>query len=192
MTSKKIADLMVQSEIISVEDKDLYEYGLHQSFILLANIFTTILVGWIFNMMIESIIFLLAFVPLRSYAGGYHAKTPLRCYVLSVVMISITLLLIRMPVRGLLSVVFITTTATGTILVFAPVEDINKPLKQTEKKEYKRRISFILATLLGLITLFWSIEHQISISIMSALVVGAVMVLLGKLTSISRQWDRQI
>jgi hypothetical protein len=34
MTSKKIADLMVQSEIISVEDKDLYEYGLHQSFIL--------------------------------------------------------------------------------------------------------------------------------------------------------------
>jgi accessory gene regulator B len=65
---------MAQSEIISVEDNELYEYGLHQSFILLANIFTTILVGWIFNMMIESIIFLLAFVPLRSYAGGYHAK----------------------------------------------------------------------------------------------------------------------
>ena len=190
MTSKKISDLMVQSEIISVEDKDLYEYGLNQSFILLANIFTTILVGWIFNMMIESIIFLLAFVPLRSYAGGYHAKTPLRCYVLSVIMISITLLLIRMPVWGLLSVVFITTTATGVILVFAPVEDINKPLKQTEKKEYKRRINFILATLLGLVYLFWSIEHQISICIMSALVMGAVMVLLGKLTSISRQYNR--
>ena len=35
----------------------------------------------------ESIAFLVFYIPLRSYAGGYHASTPWRCYFISIVFI---------------------------------------------------------------------------------------------------------
>ena len=187
MTSKKITNLLVQSEIISAKDKELYEYGLHQGFILLINIFTTILLGWIFNMIIESIVFLVAYIPLRSYSGGYHAKTPFRCYILSVVMISVALLVVRSSIWNLISVTSVTVIASGIILLLAPVEDKNKPLQQNEREEFKKRTNILLGVLLGLIILFWFVEkQQISIGIMLTLVMVAIMLLLGKWVVITR------
>lgn len=187
MTSKKITNLLVQSEIISAEEKELYEYGLHQGFILLANIFTTILLGWILNMTIESIIFLVAYIPLRSYAGGYHAKTPFRCYILSIVMISATLLVVRKPIWNLFSVISVSATTSTIIFLLAPVEDKNKPLQENERREFKKRINILLGVLLGLIILFWFVEQQqISIGIMLTLVMVAIMLLLGKWVVITR------
>lgn len=182
MTSKKIVNLLVSNEIISAEDKELYEYGLHQGFILLANIFTTILIGWILNMMIESIVFLVAYIPLRSYAGGYHAKTPFRCYILSIVMISVALLVARSSIWNLISIISVTAISSGIIFLLAPVEDKNKPLQQNERIEFKKRTNILLGALLGLIILFWFVvQQQIAICIMLALDMVAIMLLLGKL-----------
>ena len=180
MTSKKITNLLVQNEIISAKDKELYEYGFHQGFILLANIFTTILLGWILSMTIESIVFLVAYIPLRSYVGGYHAKTPFRCYILSVVMISATLLIAREPIWNLFSLISVTATTSTIIFLLAPVEDKNKPLQENERREFKKRTNILLGILLGLIILFWFVgQQQISICIMLALCMISIMILLG-------------
>lgn len=181
MISEKIVVLMVQNVIISADDKELYVYGFHQGFILLANILTAILIGFLFNRETEIIIFLAAYIPLRSNAGGYHAKTSFRCYIFSIVMIVVVILVIGLHFWNALNVIAITTISTGIIMLFAPMEDINKPLDQNEKQIYKKRSHIILSFLIGLAVLFWFVEQkQISMSITLAIDVLAFMLVLGK------------
>ena len=54
-----------------------------------------IIIGLLFNMICESIIFMVSYSILRIYAGGYHASTPIRCYLFSIVMIVAVLLLMK-------------------------------------------------------------------------------------------------
>ena len=76
---EKATDLMVRNEIISSEDREIYVYGLKQGLILLINILTTLLIGFAFNKTTETIVFLASYIPLRVYAGGYHARTQMGC-----------------------------------------------------------------------------------------------------------------
>jgi len=190
MISEKIVALMVQNVIISADDKELYVYGFHQGFILLVNILTAILIGFLFNRETEIIIFFAAYIPLRSNAGGYHAKTSFRCYIFSTVMIVVVILVIGLHFWNALNVIAITTISTGVIMLFAPVEDINKPLDQNEKQIYKKRSHIILSFLIGLVVLFWLVEQkQISMSITLAIDVLAFMLVLGKLKNL-RGWHK--
>lgn len=50
----------------------------------LINLISTIVIGVIAGNVFESIAFLVFYIPLRSYAGGYHASTPRRCYFISI------------------------------------------------------------------------------------------------------------
>lgn len=81
--SKRIVDALTARKIVLEEDQALYIYGVHQGLVLSGNMLTTLLIGWIYGMIVESLVFLSVYICLRSNAGGYHAKTPTRCYILS-------------------------------------------------------------------------------------------------------------
>lgn len=73
--TERITDILVNNEIIIVENRNLYTYGLQQGLLMILNVATFLGIGIVLNMVWESIIFPLTFVPLRSNAGGYHAET---------------------------------------------------------------------------------------------------------------------
>lgn len=182
MVSDKIVDSMVIGKIIPAEDRDLYVYGFHQGFVLLANIITTIIVGLFFGMVIESIIFIMTYLPLRSYAGGYHAKTPTRCYFISIFMIAAVLSAIRFPNWNAPVVIACLIVAAAIIVILSPVEDANKPLDEIEKVVYKKRARTILAIELGIAGLFAVFGvGAIALTISVALFTMSIMLVLGKL-----------
>ena len=82
--SKMIADFFVRENVIEHEEYEIYKYG---SDILIENIGTTIFLiclGFIFNKEISTLIFIAVFAGIRRYSGGYHAKTKLKCYILTI------------------------------------------------------------------------------------------------------------
>ena len=83
-----IADILEQQNKFASEDKEVYRYGIQQGLNLALNILTTIIIGCLCDMLLPSILFLVCYMPLRSFCGGYHAKTHLRCYIYSVIMIT--------------------------------------------------------------------------------------------------------
>lgn len=185
MIAEKIVTSLVSNEIISAEDRQLYEYGFHQGFILMINILTTILIACLFNMIVENIIFLVAYIPLRSYAGGYHAKTPFRCYLFSVIMIAFTLLIIKLYIWNEINVIAITIVSAWIIILLGPVEDKNKPLDQIERAIFKKRTNIILCVLIVLAMLLWFAgQKQISICIIMAFNILSIMLLLGKIKNL--------
>jgi accessory gene regulator B len=179
--AERISDILISNEIITAENRDIYIYGLQQGMLMVINIATILVIGIAFNMVLESTIFLLTFIPLRSNAGGYHAKNQARCYLYSIVMITVTLICIKVvPWTGVIC--FSLTVVTGAIIFFfAPVEDANKPLDQMEKAVYKKRTRKTLSLFVLLILLFcYFYQIVISLCIIMGLVVLSIMLVLGR------------
>lgn len=122
------------------------------------------------------------YIPLRSLAGGYHAKTPLRCYIFSVIMLIIVSNCVKYLSIADLLCFFVLTTGVLVVILLSHVEDKNKPLGKTEHSIYKRRVIFItiselticlLIKLVGLDYLFVAVVYSFTVlSIM--LIVGKI------------------
>lgn len=89
------ANSLVQEGIVSREDEELYSYGLRQSWLFLMNISTALVIGWLMDALTACILFMVCYVPLRRMAGGYHARTPFRCYLLGIVLVTAALAAIK-------------------------------------------------------------------------------------------------
>lgn len=180
--SEKITSSLIDNGTILTENKELYLYGLQQGFFILLNLATTIGVGLIFGMFWQSIIFSIIYLPLRTFAGGLHTKTPLRCYVFSIVLIVVALLAIRLvpwnyPVYAILTIV-----SSLVIFILAPIEDENKPLDDVEKTVYKKKTNVILGATIFFVILFLLLEIGMIVnSIITSLSMLALMLVLGKI-----------
>ena len=135
----KIVNNLVHSGVIKEEDAEIYIYGINQILTSVLNVSSALIIGLIFGVFPEIAVFMAAYIPLRSVAGGYHAKTPLSCYVFSVIM----LIVVSIGLKYLHYAVFV--AATLVVLLLSPVEDRNKPLAEIEQKVYKKRTMNIAA-----------------------------------------------
>mgnify|MGYP000557841344 CR=1 FL=1 len=148
--SRKIGDNLVESNIINAEDAEIYIYGINQILVSILNVSSALIIGLIFGVFFEIAVFMAAYIPLRTFAGGYHAKTPLSCYVFSVIMLIVVS--IGMKYLSIEEWIYyvILAAAASVVLILAPVEDRNKPLDEIEHKVYKRRTILIAAVELTL------------------------------------------
>ena len=82
-TAIKISCWMVRNKIIESDRIMVVKWGIRSILDTIFNIMTFLIIGLFMRMVTEIIVFTLGYIPLRSYAGGYHAKTPLRCWIIS-------------------------------------------------------------------------------------------------------------
>jgi len=176
----KIAARMVECGTIDAEDKEIYEFGLKYIADMILNFATTLIIGFIFGMVWQGILFTASYIPLRSYAGGYHARTPLRCYIFSVVVTVCVLL--GLKYLPYCNVLLAATAVSGILLfVFAPVGDENKPLDEIETKVFKKRARVVLFFEMGLICLFTFLDlRSVASCIAASVCLAGLAVVLGK------------
>lgn len=179
--SERITERLLANEAIPKEDKEIYRYGIQQGMIALLNLGTTMVIGMVFGKLLESILFMVAYMPLRSFAGGYHARTAVRCYFFSIVMISAVLWVMRYVMYSGLVCGCLTAISGSVIWFLVPVEDRNKPLDDVEKVVYRKRARGIVLTesILSLITGFGGLR-RLEMCMTMVLCVMVLMLLLGK------------
>lgn len=181
-TSEKITNAIAQNGTIKAEDKELYKYGIQQGMMILLNLCTTLIIGAVFKMVWQSILFTAAYIPIRSYAGGYHSKTPQRCYIFSMLMIIAVLWGMKYFNNTYFICIALLVFASIIILLLSPVEDKNKPLDKLEKHVYKKRTLIILGIEILIILLFLVIDIlSISFCMVIALFSLSIMLVLGRI-----------
>ena len=139
-----VAEHLAAEEIIAPEERELYIYSVGQLAFTALNLLTAAALGWQFHMMWEALLFLLAYSLLRSYAGGYHASTQLRCYLSSTLLFALALKGIELlQGHGWWAAAGI---AAGAVFIWitGPLADDNKPLDEAERRVYRRRMRIIL------------------------------------------------
>ena len=126
--------------VIAEKDFEVCRYGIKQLCSVLLNLVTSLCIGAVLGMLWESVLFLVTYIPLRSYAGGFHAKTPLRCYWYSVGMLAAVLLCLRfLPFS--LGTAALCYGCSGALLW--RLAHRNKPLDKIEIKVYRRRTRLV-------------------------------------------------
>ena len=181
--SKFILKKLIKRNVIEEKDRQIYLYGLYEGIIILENIIITIFIGFWFGNLIQTFMFLVAYIPLRSYAGGYHAKTEKKCFFYSVILVLMVQICFwmmenmdtRIIVGSFLISIFI-------VHCYSPVESKNKPLSENEKKCFRRKVVNLLmidTIFSGICILFNSM--YIATGILIAATVEAVLLLLARL-----------
>lgn len=142
---------------IESEEKDLYMYAFG---LLISSAYTWgtfILLGLLFDSLPAAICFMLLFIPLRIFCGGFHRESYFKCYISS--------LFLFLSIFFISKVSFLEEVNLGLLIVlpfaiwciwkFAPLEDSNKPLDSYEITKYSKISKNVLAVEVIIIFLLW-------------------------------------
>lgn len=141
--SESIAFFLLSRQCFEKEELDVYVYGVELVFSSAIGILLILVLSIVFSMLWEGLLFFVAFTLLRSFTGGYHCYSYLRCNMLYVGTFLICVLLYRWLVPITPAVWAVTVPSLllsgGIVIKFSPVEHENKPLGAAQKKSCRKK-----------------------------------------------------
>ncbi|QAT50322.1 hypothetical protein EQM14_11435 [Caproiciproducens sp. NJN-50] len=176
----KIVDALCKSGLVTSDDKEIYQFGVETALLKCIHISTMLLIGLSCGLFLETLLYLVFYLTLRIYAGGYHAKTKFGCYAISWLMIiSVVLLTKYFPFQTyLMSWTFI--PFFFAIFFLAPVSNKNKPLDSLEKQYYGKTVRKLLAVVLAFsIFLYFTKNTHMLFIVYLSIVALAMMLIIG-------------
>ena len=169
--SKKI----VESMQIPDEDKELYEYGV---IVFLKKLLFYIIIFCLMLILrqgLEGMCFLLAFSYTRRNAGGLHCKTFVKCFLLSISSILISVILIKYEVFAILYYRYAIIFSEALLILMRPVDCENKRVLEEEKEYFYKQEKIVLIIINIVIVIFaFCGFSNIEKSIESAVILVAV------------------
>ncbi len=190
LISHKVACLLCKDEDCN-DNYELYEYAVYIILSSAFHIITVIALGLCFNLLFESFIFYFTFIAIRKFAGGYHAKTPTRCYLFSVISSILMLCLIKYvnSVGNIFTYLLIIFELLCVVLIIlmSPLDTENNPLNTHEKKCYKTlavliSICILILSLYCVLTELRNIGH----SLMCGVIMSSLVLLMRKIQIINK------
>lgn len=180
--SKDIAVFLYGKGCFEGNDIEVYAYGLELLIASAVEVMTVLIIGTILSGFTETILYLLTFTALRSFTGGYHAKTHGRCATVYFLVFALSIILYHLMLPSVLMVwlVMLTSALFGGLVIWrlAPVENPNKPIFAERLGRY-RIISLVLMAVFltgGAIMLCFKINQAAIIPIAVDVVVIAMLV----------------
>lgn len=159
----KMVEILVRNGIIERDDISAFKYGMEIMFSTFLQIISIIVLSVFVGNFVETIFFFLAFIPLRIYAGGYHADSKLKCYIISIlVYVFFSITLFALTQRFTLSIILIGEFLTAIVVfTISPVVHKNKRISTTEFEKYRKvcRIIFILEMFFLTIIFFLNLKY---------------------------------
>lgn len=159
---KKIAsrctNALCASGVIDKNNFQIYAYGMELVVSTLVNLIEIFAISIIFFRFSSGLCFLLAFIPLRSTAGGYHANSHWACNLISVGGFVGFHYLVRFIPHEYLSSLYIACGifSTITVCLFSPCEAVNKPLTPVQRRNNRRASMMICIVNLIIALSLWA------------------------------------
>ena len=141
----KATNIFIREGSAQEEDRELYIFGAEQGIWMLLNVATAGILGCLTGELLSCIVYLLLYIPLRRYAGGFHAAGYVRCWAGSGVMILAVLLAVRYREVPIWAELLIILACAVLIARLSPVTVPNRPLSDEEKTIYRKKARMIAA-----------------------------------------------
>ncbi|GAA0123520.1 MAG: accessory gene regulator B family protein [Clostridium argentinense] len=163
--SSKICTSLIQNKIINEDDLEIYMYGLTMLLITIGELIGLVLLGVIFGWLKEIIFFTIIFFFMRLQAGGYHASTPMRCFLSFAVLSNVPIFLLKNIdlIRNPIILIIMLLIALIIFIKLAPQDTVNKPLDEDEKKIYKKRTFITYFVEVAIIIALFMINKDLNI-----------------------------
>ncbi|MDE5557028.1 MAG: accessory gene regulator B family protein [Ruminococcus sp.] len=182
--AEDIAFWLIVHKIVKIEERDTYIYGIEVILLNGGLLLLFLLISLLFSAMINFWAYLIFFLPLRIFSGGYHAKTSECCFILSTIMYGFSV-----AVAKLLPLLYTDfywwtagTVSIFTILIFAPLINANNPLNEVQKKRNRIIVYSLIITDLVFFILCCIFNWKIATHEMIFITFDAVLLIIGKIS----------
>ena len=138
--AEKIYCHLFKKNLINQNDRDVYIYALEVLVLNLGLLITLFVISAFLKQLMFFVFYLCFFVPMRIYSGGYHAKKSETCFIMSIMIYVLALLVIKNNIHLYenAALLCITILILLIIYIFAPIENDNHPLNEGQKNRNKR------------------------------------------------------
>jgi accessory gene regulator B len=138
--SEKTADALIGSGAVNAQDRDIYVYGMDVLLSTAANTVGILALGFLIGRWAETLLYMAFFTTLRSAAGGYHASTHFRCFLIMLASYSAAMALVVLLPSDIsrLAALPITLLAFAIVGMLAPVPHSNRPVGAREYSKFKK------------------------------------------------------
>ncbi|MEE0511410.1 MAG: accessory gene regulator B family protein [Peptococcaceae bacterium] len=187
-----LIDKMIDGNIINSKEKKIYFYGLTIFFSFTTNIVAFLMAAKILGLFINCLFFLTAFIPLRLFAGGYHANTKIYCYTLSIITYSVFFILLKSPLVNLSIMILITSILSLLIIAKnCPMIHKNRLISNYEFKRYKLiSWAIILIDFFFLLIIFWlNLSNSLIFSFSFGIIIESLSILMTKFNQCTSLFD---
>lgn len=153
--SEDLSFILVKNHIVSEKDREITIYGIQLILTSLFTIISILAVGILLRKIAITLTFLVSFMSIRSYSGGYHANQYWKCYFISCMTYLTTILLVlftTFQIRQVATVLIIGITYIS-ILKMSPLNSHKNPKteKQMQTRKWKTRFLISLYSAMTLV-----------------------------------------
>jgi len=161
--SKTVSQKMLDASIISIEDKDVYYYGLQLIVSTIIKGMGLMIMALLFDKAIEALIFIAAFGILRINAGGFHLDTYFKCFIVTSASMMLCIWLGSVIPLSLVPYIIISTLAITALIIirYAPVDNPNRPLNANEHKKFRIRSIYTIMIMAIIIIALYYVKNEL-------------------------------
>lgn len=184
LLSSKISSKFVEHKIITEDMVDIYKYGVEITISSIIGFILILIIGLIFKSLMQALIFYIIFIILRSFTGGYHASSYLKCNLIFSIVASLVIFFSKAATEvrfstGIINILFL--PALSVFIWLAPIENPNK-LIEKKRRIYFKTGSVLAAVILYILSLILYINNHTfeSAIIVTTMFITAVMCMITK------------
>ncbi|MBR3666456.1 MAG: accessory gene regulator B family protein [Ruminococcus sp.] len=168
------------------EDAEIVRYGLELNIMKTLISAVMLLAAFLLRSAPAVIVFMLAYPPLRSCCGGFHARTRTACFIYSMLILAAVIAATKLITGRSALYTAIASAAAGAVLVclLAPVEAPNKPFDDIEKRVFRRRSLIAAAAVIAAGAVMWAFSvYGLMLPAAMALLFTGIFLAVGRLSN---------
>lgn len=168
--ARTVTQKLIDNKVIEIDDWDIYMYGLQMMISGIIKSIGFILIAWTLGWIPEALVYIATFSSLRVHAGGYHADTYLKCFLITAIATFVSIYVVKTFLVSymLLFTVMLVIVACTIIVKYAPVDTPNKRMIGDERRVFRLKtirtmvIQVLLIAIVLLLAPQWIIFCNIS------------------------------
>lgn len=134
--SERLIDYAVKNNYLDKEQRDEYIYGVEISLSVLSSYISILIIGLLTGMIWQAAVFLVLYVAVRRFAGGFHFQSQIVCYLSTCLMSFLLLMIIKYSGNDFIQYSIIMAVSTVLLLILSPVPAVEKPIDDKERVVY--------------------------------------------------------
>ena len=181
--AENITFLLIKHKILNIKKREVYTYAIE---VILLN--STLLVALLGISIVGKCVgffaeYLLFFVPIRKFAGGYHAKHSETCFVISIAVYLGAIFIYEKGQNLYKNEIAIICFILAMIIIgiWSPLENSNHPLTDYQYKRNRRIVYWIIMIDFALLIIFSLFEYTIATSEVIFVVLTSIFLIIGKI-----------
>lgn len=146
-------------DLNNIDDKNKREitaYGFEIMLSTFLSVIAVMIFAFFMGRVKETMVFLMFFMPLRTYSGGYHAGTHIRCFLILLVCTGLLYYILYAAPLNILMISAWILAVYGSIVIeaFSPIVDKNHPMSKRQIKHSKKLTRILLCIFLSACVIF--------------------------------------